>query len=191
LAGSGVSAEEARERWRSLGAFAEKSGHFLVANGPYRLKSWAPGSVVLEAVREMTYPLGFGTFDRFVYPPRAVLEEVMQDERSITVRASAEMILKGGRGYRHTKEPLLHSTARGTYPLLVVSRYLLLDAAGKVLKVDKMHWREDGLFTIDLPQELPAGEYSVILAVFLDGNAVEPSARTLHIRRIGAAGSPG
>jgi hypothetical protein len=101
------------------------------------------------------------------------------------------MTLKGGRGYRQVKEPLLHSTTRGTYPLLVVSRYLLIDKAGKVLKVDKMAWREDGLFTIDLQQDLPPGEYTVILAVFLDGNAVEPSARILHIRRIGASGSPG
>jgi hypothetical protein len=186
-----VSAEEARERWRALGAFADKSGHFLVANGPYRLKAWAPGSVVLEAVREMTYPLGFGTYDRFVNPPRAAIEEVTHDEKRIVVRVSAEMTLKGGRGYRDVKEPLLHSTVRGTYPLLVVSRYLLLDGAGKVLKVDKMAWQPDGLFTVDLPQELPPGNYTVMLAVFLDGNAVAPSARVLHIRRIGAPGSPG
>jgi hypothetical protein len=147
--------------------------------------------VVLEAVREMTYPLGFGTFDRFVHPPRAVIEEVTHDERRIVVRASAEMTLKGGRGYAQAKEPLLRTTVRGTYPILVVSRYVLVDAAGKVLKVDKMHWREDGRFTVDLPQDLPAGEYGVMLAVFLDGNAAEPSARALRIRRIGAPGSPG
>jgi hypothetical protein len=186
-----VSTEEARARWRALAAFADKNRHFLVANGPYRLKSWSANGVVLEAVREMTYPLGFGTFDRFVYPPKAVIEEVTQDERSITVRASAEMILKGGRGYRQVTEPLKRTTARGTYPLLVVSRYLLIDGAGKVLEVDKMHWREDGLFTIDLPQDLPPGDYTVILAVLLDGNAVELSARALHIRRIGAPGAPG
>jgi hypothetical protein len=185
-----VSAEEARERWHSLGQYAAKNGHFLVANGPYRLKSWTPDGVVLEAVREMTYPLGFGTFDRFVYPPRAVIDEATQDGNRIVVRASADMTLKGGRGTTHAREPLLHSTARGTYPLLVVSRYLLLDAAGKVLKVDKMDWRADGAFTIDLPQDLPSGEYTVILAVFLDGNAVEPSAKALHIRRIGASGAP-
>jgi hypothetical protein len=80
---------------------------------------------------------------------------------------------------------------RGTYPLLVVSRYLLIDkTADRVLKVDKMAWQPDGRFTIDLPQDLPPGEYTVILAVFLDGNAVEPSARILHIRRIGASGVP-
>src|SRR5262245_8314240 len=62
-----VTAEQARARWRALNAFAEKTGHFLVTNGPYRLKQWRPDSVVLEAVRDLTYPLGFGTFDRFVH----------------------------------------------------------------------------------------------------------------------------
>ncbi len=186
-----VTADEARARWRSLGAFAAKHGHFLIANGPYRLKSWAADAVVLEAVREATYPLGFGTFDRFVYPPRAVIEEATQSDDSILVRASAEMTLKGGRGTSFVKEPLTRTTMRGTYPLLVVSRYLLIDASGKVVKVDKMHWRQDGLFTLDVPRKLPAGDYTVILAVFLDGNAVEPSARILRIRRISASGSPG
>jgi hypothetical protein len=88
------------------------------------------------------------------------------------------------------KEPLKHTTARGTYPLLVFSRYLLIDAAGKVLKLDKMHWREDGQFTIDLSPQLPPGNYTAILGVFLDGNAIEPSARILPIRRIGTSGSP-
>ena len=186
-----VTADEARERWRSLRAYAEKNGHLLVANGPYRLKSWTPSSVALEAVREMTYPLGLGTYDRFVHPPRAVIEAATQGEGGIVVRASAEMTLKGGRGTTHVKEPLKRTTARGTYPLLVVSRYLLIDAAGKVLKLDRMHWREDGDFTIDLPQQLPPGDYTVILGVFLDGNAIEPSTRTLRIRRLGASGAPG
>ncbi len=95
-----MTADEAQARWRSLRAFAEKNGHLLVANGPYRLKAWTPQSVVLEAVREITYPLGFGTFDRFVNPPRAVIEAVTQEAGEITVRANAEMILKAGRGYQ-------------------------------------------------------------------------------------------
>lgn len=185
-----VSVDEARERWHSLREYAARNGHLLIANGPYRLKSWTADGVVLEAVREMTYPLGFGTFDRFVYPPRAVIDEATEDGNRIVVHASADMTLKGGRGTRQVREPLGHTTARGTYPLLIVSRYLLVDAAGKVHKVDKMDWRADGAFTIDLPQDLPAGEYTVILGIFLDGNAVEPSAKALHIRRIGPPGAP-
>ena len=147
-----VTADEAQARWRALRVFAEKNGHFLVANGPYRLKAWTPGSVVLEAVREITYPLGFGTFDRFVNPPRALIEAATQEAGTITVRASAEMILKMGRKYQLVKEPLLRTTMRGVDGLLVVSRYLLIDPDGKVLKVDKMQWKEDG----DSPSSFPS-----------------------------------
>ena len=185
-----VTADEAQARWRALGAFAAQHGHFLVANGPYRLKEWTPDAVALQAVREVEYPLGFGTFDRFVNPPRAVIETVTQDSGEITVRASAEMILKMGRNYQLVKEPLLRTTMRGTFGLLVVSRYLLINPDGTVHDLDKMHWRDNGNFTIDLPERLPPGEYTVNLAIFLDGNSTVPSAKTLRFR-IGRAGSPG
>jgi hypothetical protein len=182
--------EQARARWRALRTFTEKSGHLLVTNGPYRLKQWTPQAIVLQAVREMTYPLGFGTFDRFVNPPRAVISAVTHGAGEIRVRADAEMLMKAGRSYRLSKEPLLHSTTRGVNGLLVVSRYLLIDPSGRVVKVDKMQWKEDGQFTIALPEGLPAGQYTVILGIFLDGNAVEPSAKVLRFR-IGPAGVPG
>jgi hypothetical protein len=185
-----VSAAEAAARWQALRTFAEKSGHLLVTNGPYRLKSWTPETVVLEAVREMTYPLGFGTFDRFVNPPRAVITAVAQDAGEITVRADAEMVLRAGRGTMLDKQPLLHSTTRGVYGLLVVSRYLLIGPDGAVVKVDKMDWKEDGRFAIKLPEGLPAGEYTVILGVLLDGNALDPSSKVLRVH-LGGAGVPG
>jgi hypothetical protein len=177
-----VTGDQAQARWRSLRMFAEKSGHFLVTNGPYRLKQWKPDSVVLEAVREITYPLGFGTFDRFVNPPRAVIETATREAGAITVRADAEMILKMGREYRLVKEPLLRTTARGTDNLLVASRYLLIGPDGMVLKADKMQWNEDGRFTIMLPERLPPGQYTVVLAIFLDGNTVDPSIARVEFR---------
>jgi hypothetical protein len=185
-----VGADKAQARWRSLGAFAERNGHLLVANGPYRLKEWKSDSVVLQAVREVSYPLGFGTFDRFVNPPRAVIETVTQDASGISISASIEMILKMGREYRLAKEPLLRTTMRGTFGLLVVSRYLLIGPDGTVLNVDKMQWEEDGRLRISLPDRLPPGQYTVNLAIFLDGNSMHPTAKTLRFR-IGAAGAPG
>jgi hypothetical protein len=185
-----VSADEARARWRALRTFVEANRHLLVTNGPYRLKEWTPQTVVLEAVREMTYPLGFGTFDRFVNPPRAVIAAVAQEAGEIRVRADAEMLLKAGRTYRLEKEPLRHQTTRGVQGLLVVSRYLLIGPDGKVVKVDKMEWKEDGQFVIKLPDSLTPGQYTVILGIFLDGNALEPSAKVLRVR-VGAAGAPG
>jgi hypothetical protein len=185
-----VTPDQAQARWRSLRGFLEQRGHLLVANGPYRLKQWSRDSVVLEAVREMTYPLGFGTFDRFVNPPRAVIESVAQDAAAVTARAGVEMLLKMGRDYKLVKEPLLRTTMRGTFGLLVVSRYLLIGPDGAVLKLDKMHWGEDGRFTVAFPPDLAPGEYTLILAVFLDGNSLLPSAK-LHRFRVGNAGAPG
>jgi hypothetical protein len=184
-----VTAEAAQARWHALAAFVEKNGHFLVTNGPYRLAKWSSDGAVLRAVREVSYPLGFGTFDRFVHPPRAVIESAVRDVDTITVRASVEMILKMGRYYKSAKEPLVRTTLRGTYGLLVVSRYLLIGPDGKVRILDKMHWGDDGSFTINLPKRLPPGEYTVSLAVFLDGNSMVPSARSLHFR-VGEAGRP-
>lgn len=185
-----VTADEARARWQALRTFAETNDHFLVANGPYRLKEWSTDSVVLQAVREITYPLGFGTFDRFVNPPTAVIDTVTQNAGRITIGANAEMTVKMGRAYKLTSEPLSRTTMRGTFGLLVVSRYLLIDPDGTVLDVDKMQWRDDGRFAIDLPKRLPPGQYTVVLTVFLDGNAMLPSAKVLRIR-VGDAGAPG
>jgi hypothetical protein len=177
-----VTPEQAQARWRALRSFAEKRGHLLVTNGPYRLKEWSRDTVVLEAVREITYPLGFGTFDRFVNPPRALIESVTREGNTIAVRASAEMLMKAGRQYKLMKEPLLRTTMRGTFGLLVVSRYLLIGPDGAVLKLDKMQWAEDGRFIVPLPEGLPAGQYTVLLTVFLDGNTVEPSVARVDFR---------
>jgi hypothetical protein len=177
-----VGADEARDRWRALRTFGEANGHFLVTNGPYRLNAWAPDAVVLQAVREATYPLGFGTFDRYVNPPRAVIREVTQDGRSIIVQVDADMTLKAGRDYRVEREPLTRHTSHGLFGLLVVSRYLLMGPDGTVLAVDRMRWEDDGRFVIDLPPGLQPGEHRVALAVFLDGNSLLPSTRLLRLR---------
>ena len=177
-----VTGDQAQARWRSLRIFAEKNGHLLVTNGPFRLKEWKPDSVVLQAVRDVTYPLGFGTFDRYVNPPKAVIETATRDAGTITVRADAEMILKMGREYRLVKEPLLRTTARGTDSLLVASRYLLIGPDGTVLKLDKMQWNEDGRFTIALPESPRPGQYTVVLGIVLDGNTVDPSIARVEFR---------
>jgi hypothetical protein len=45
-----VTPEIARQRWARLKESAHTQGHFLVTNGPYRLHTWSPESVVLQIV---------------------------------------------------------------------------------------------------------------------------------------------
>ena len=59
-----VAAEDARKRWAALAAFYREHGHLLVTNGPYRLKRWSQQEAVLEAFRDLSYPLGVGLVRR-------------------------------------------------------------------------------------------------------------------------------
>jgi len=177
-----VTAEAAGLRWRALRTFAEEKGHLLVTNGPYRLTEWRPDSVVLQAVREATYPLGFGTFDRYVHPPRAVIREVTRETGRIVVRADAEKTVKVQRSYKTVLEPLTRKTTRGLYGILVDSRYLLVGADGAVVGAGKMRWEEDGRFVVDLPERMSPGRYTVLLAIYLDGNSLTPSAKALRFQ---------
>ena len=77
-----VSEEEARRRWGALAAFYKASGHFLVTNGPYKLKSWTPQSVTLEAFRDLTYPLGVGSYDAYAIPRRGFVTNVALERRA-------------------------------------------------------------------------------------------------------------
>ena len=185
-----VSADEARRRWRALRTFAEQNGHLLVTNGPYRLKAWTPDAIVVQAVREPTYPLGFGTFDRLAYPPRAVIREAAIADGKIVVRADAEFTVKVERHYRITREPLTRKSSHRLFGLLVVSRYLLIGADGTVIKADKMLWEDDGRFSIALPPRLKPGPYTVVFAILLDANTIHPPAKVLHFR-IDPTGTPG
>ncbi|HEX9768680.1 MAG TPA: hypothetical protein VGA50_05855 [Kiloniellales bacterium] len=175
-----MSEDQARARWHALRSFVEANGHLLVTNGPYQLKEWQSGPVVLAAVREATYPMGFGTFDQFVQPLHAVVREATREDGRITVRVDVEKTVKAGRSYHTESVPLNHETARGIYGALIVSRYLLIAPDGPVIRADKMDWQDDGRFVVALPQDLPPGRHTVLAAVYLDGNSLMPSTAVLR-----------
>ena len=60
-----VTQEESRKRWAALAAFHKANGHFLVTNGPYRLKQWSEDKVTVEAFRDLSYPLGVGSYNSY------------------------------------------------------------------------------------------------------------------------------
>ena len=180
-----VGEDEARGRWRALGKFAEENRHLLVTNGPYRLKQWRSGSVVLKAVREATYPLGFGTFDRYVLPLRALVRDITHEAGRITVRIDVEKTVKAGRRYKVEVAPLSRTTARGIFSALVESRYLLIGPGGTVVQADRMRWLGDERFVVELPGEMAPGRYTILAAVYLDGNSLTPSTGMLRFEAKG------
>ena len=101
-----VSAEEARELWAALSAFYRRHGHFLVSNGPYQLKGWSGKSVSVEAFRDLSYPLGVGSYDTYAIPRRGYVTKVEREKGGLRLSADIEIVMKFMRDYQIVRQPI-------------------------------------------------------------------------------------
>lgn len=174
-----VSTRAARVRWAALKKFADKHGHFFVANGPYRLTKWSQNSAVLGVFRDTTYPYGVGSFDHYAYPPRAIITEVKREANRVLVYADVEKVVQEQRSYRTVRERFKRGAMRGLSLIRPDSRYLVLGPDGSVVQVSSARLEDDGRFVADLPERLPRGRYMFLVAIYLDGNSIRPVTRIL------------
>ncbi|MFQ6018090.1 MAG: hypothetical protein ACE5KF_07820 [Kiloniellaceae bacterium] len=181
-----VTAEAARSRWRALEAFAEGAGHFLVTNGPYRLREWSQDLSVFQVVRELTYPVGIGTFNRYADPPRAVITQVRRDAHRVAVEADVEKPVKRQRTLAAVRERLKPGAMKGLYLIQAESRYLVVGPDGSVVAAGAARLAKDGRFMVDLPGPLPPGRNTFLVGVYLDGNSVNPAVRIFHFQANGS-----
>jgi hypothetical protein len=167
-----VSRDEARRRWQALAAFYKARGHFLVTNGPYKLKGWTPESVTLEAFRDLTYPLGVGSFDAYAVPRRGFITGVTWQDGRLTVSGDIEVVEKFQRSYRLVRTPL------GAVPGLVAQRsapecrYVITDVDGRVALAGTIPLGAGRTFQADLAGRLPAGRYTLSALIAVNGNVM-------------------
>jgi hypothetical protein len=181
-----VTPEDAKARWRALAKFVAANGHLLVTNGPYRLASATPEAIVLNVVREFTYPIGIGQFDPFAYPPRVLITSVARAGDRIMVTADVEFAIKQQRDRRIVRAPVKRDTLRDTVPLRPVARYVIVGENGKVAAAGAARWQPDGRFAAALPAALAPGAYTFLTAIAIDGNAVDPAIGRLDFRSDGS-----
>jgi hypothetical protein len=181
-----VTAAEARERWRALAAFFKTSGHLLVTNGPYKLKSWTPRSVTLEAFRDLTYPLGVGSYDAYAIPRRGFITDINWNGERLAVTADIEVVEKFQRSYRLVRSPLKSApvavAARSAFEL----RYVLSGAHGQVVLAGTALPGADARFEVNLKDRLPPGTYALGALVAVNGNVMNAEIRRLEIIISGA-----
>lgn len=186
-----VGEEEARRRWGALSAFYKASGHFLVTNGPYKLKSWAPQSVTLEAFRDLTYPLGVGSYDAYAMPRRAFVTTVAWSGERLTISGDIEVTEKFQRSYRLVRMPL--QSVPG--PILKLAapecRYVVTGADGRVALVGVARPGTDASFQIDLTGRLPPGRYILSALIAVNGNVMNAEMHRIPFIASPNAGPPG
>ncbi len=176
-----VGIEEARKCWAALAAFYEHHGHFLVTNGPYVLRAWSPESVTLEVFRDLSYPLGVGSFDVYAIPRRAYITEVERQDEGLRLFVDVETVMRFQRSYNITRQPLPAVATGAVKQVPPICRYVVLDANGRVVLAGLARLAEDSTFRVDLKGKLQPGHYTVEAAAYLNGNAMNAWIRRIPV----------
>jgi len=176
-----VTAEEAHKRWAALAAFYRSHGHFLVTNGPYQLKSWSGESATLEVFRDLSYPLGVGSFDTYAIPRRGYVTKVEREDGGLRLSADIEIVMKFMRDYQILRQPMRLVDATVRKRAAPECRYVVLGADGRIALVDVSLPREDLTFVIELDDRLPAGQYTVMVEILVNGNAMNPEIERIPV----------
>jgi hypothetical protein len=169
-----MSREEARKRWGALLAFHKANGHFLVTNGPYKLKAWSADSVSLEAFRDLTYPLGVGSYDSYAVPRRGFVTNTEWKGGRLVVSGDIEVMEKFQRSYRLVRTPLKSVPADVLRRAAPECRYLVMDADWRVVLAGAAVLDAEASFQIGLGDRLPPGDYTLSLLMSVNGNMAGP-----------------
>lgn len=176
-----VSAEDARRRWAALAAFAKARGHLLVTNGPYLLKRWSAERVTLEAFRDLTYPLGVGSYDAYAIPRRAYVTAIERDGTRIRVFGDIETVVKFGRSHRIERQPV-QAVARDELKRAAPEcRYVMTDDDGRVVSAGIAGLADDSTFRLDLDANLAAGHYTLAALIAVSGNVMNAEIRRIDV----------
>lgn len=167
-----VTEEEARRRWKALAEFYKARGHFLVTNGPYQLKNWTPQSVTLEAFRDLTYPLGVGSYDAYAIPRRGYITKADWTGEQLTLYGDIEIIEKFQRSYRLVRTPLKSVPATVLDRAAPECRYVVIDEKQRIALAGTAHLGAGASFQIDVHGRVPPGRYTLAAAIAVNGNVM-------------------
>jgi hypothetical protein len=182
-----VTADQAAKRWTVLWNFYAAQRHFLVTNGPYRLHQWTGESVVLQAFRDPTYPIGLSHFDQYPIPRRAFVSKVEVRGNQVVIRAEVESIFKYQRTYSITRGPLQGPASEKDPAEIPICRYMVVGRDGTILLSGTSPYEDAGLYRVDLTGKLTPGPATVLVGLSLGGNAVNREVRAIRMQIGGAS----
>src|SRR5439155_21189208 len=176
-----VGEEAARKRWAAFAAFYREHRHFMVTNGPYRLKTWSAESATLEVFRDLGYPLGVGSFDAYAVPRRGFVTKIERREGGLRLSADIEIVMKFMRDYEIERQAMRQVDATVRNRAAPECRYAVVDSAGHIALTGTVPPQDDLTFAIALDGRLPPGQYTVMAEILVNGNAMNPQIERIPV----------
>jgi hypothetical protein len=176
-----VGVDEARKRWSALAEFYQQHGHFLVTNGPYLLKGWSADSVTLDVFRDLSYPLGVGSYDAYAVARRGFITNVKRDGDRLTISGDIETVMKFQRDYRIVRSALPSVAPEVRRRASPECRYMVVDETGRVALAGTIPLAEDSTFQLDLAGKLVAGRYTMLAEIAVNGNVMNADIRRIPL----------
>lgn len=149
-----------------------------MTNGPLPAQELVHGGVVLSAFRDLSYPLGVGSYDSYAIPRHGFITAVESTGDRVRLSGDIEMIDKFQRRY-HLKRASLSSMApdvlKRTPPecRFVVQKRVVLAGATPL--------GESSSFQFDFKNRLPVGHYTMLAVITLNGNVMNTDIRKIPI----------
>ena len=157
----------------------------MVTSGPYQLGKWTADTVTLSVFRDLTYPLGVGSYDEHAIPLRAFVARVERRGDRLEIQADVEKVTKFERSYRIGREPYRPEPAGQTLRTPApVARFVVVAAGEDPVAVAAGSSSElDGdRVVIDLKGKLAPGAYRIVVMLALAGNVVNPEVKIIPYR---------
>jgi hypothetical protein len=152
-----------------------------VTNGPYKLKRWAADGVTFEAFRDLSYPLGVGSFDAYAIPRRGFITDVTWSGNRATLKGVIEVIDKFQRSYRLVRTPLQSLAPEVARRAAPECRYTVVDDQARVVLTGFAKLAEGSTFQIDLAGRLPEGSYTMFAMIAVAGNVMNAEVRRIPV----------
>jgi len=114
-------------------------------------------------------------------PRRGYVTEVERQERGLRLSADIEIVMKFMRDYQIVRQPmrLVDETVRKR--AAPECRYVVMDTEGRVALAGVSVPGEDLLFSIELKDRLPAGQYTVMAEILVNDNAMNSEIKRIPL----------
>jgi hypothetical protein len=154
-----------------------------VTSGPYQLGKWTADTVTLPVFRDLTYPLGVGSYDEHATPLRAYVARVERRGDRLEIQADVEKVTKFERSYKIGREPYRPEPAgekvRAPAP---VARWTVVGPGDELVAAGSSAELDGDRVVVDLKGKLAPGAYRVTMMLSLAGNVVNPEVKIIPYR---------